>query len=127
MDAATFRQTFPEFADTVEYPGAQIAFWIATGSKFLNAERFADIYDFALQLYTAHHLTIAKRNQLSAQAGGAPGTLNGPVASKTVDKVSVSYDTSAVTLADAGFWNATGYGVQFFQLVRMFGAGGIQL
>jgi hypothetical protein len=39
--------------------------------------------------------------------------------------VSVSYDTAAVTLTDAGHWNATTYGIQFWQLQQMAGAGGI--
>lgn len=127
MDAPTFRQSFPEFTDTVEYPTAQVEFWLSVGGKLLNAERWADMLDYALSLYTAHQLTIAKRNQQAAEVGGAPGTLNGPVASKSVDKVSVSYDTGATTLANAGYWNATGYGVQLYQMILMFGAGGIQL
>ncbi|ECC3368559.1 TPA: DUF4054 domain-containing protein, partial [Escherichia coli] len=47
--------------------------------------------------------------------------------SKSVDKVSVSYDTSATLNPDAGFWNNTRYGAEFYQLITMFGAGGRQL
>lgn len=43
------------------------------------------------------------------------------------DKVSVSYDTSATLNPDAGFWNNTRYGAEFYQLITMFGAGGRQL
>ncbi|ECY4647086.1 DUF4054 domain-containing protein, partial [Escherichia coli] len=45
----------------------------------------------------------------------------------SVDKVSVSYDTSATLNPDAGFWNNTRYGAEFYQLITMFGAGGRQL
>ncbi|PSY57320.1 DUF4054 domain-containing protein [Escherichia coli] len=60
-------------------------------------------------------------------AGGPGGSTNGVQSSKSVDKVSVSYDISATLNPDAGFWNNTRYGAEFYQLITMFGAGGRQL
>ena len=127
MDAATFRADFPEFADTTAYPNGQVNFWIAAASKLLNADRWADMLDLGAELFTAHHLTIGKRDQTAAAAGGIPGQVQGIQTSKAVDKVSASYDASAIAYDNAGFWNATSYGMRFFQLARMVGAGGVQL
>lgn len=127
MDISTFRQQFPEFANAATYPDAQVTFWLGLGVKLLNADRWYDLLDQGLALFTAHHLTIQQRDIKAASMGGTPGQAAGVLASKAVDKVSASYDTSAGTYADAGFWNLTSYGVQYWNLLRMVGAGGIQL
>ncbi|MDP3351819.1 MAG: DUF4054 domain-containing protein [Hydrogenophaga sp.] len=124
---ATFRQHFPEFASVVSYPDPQVQFWIDVAGKLLPADRWADLIDDGTELFTAHHLAIGKRDQDAAAIGGTPGAINGPQTSKAVDKVSASYDTGAVTYEGAGFWNATMYGIGFWRLARMIGAGGIQL
>jgi hypothetical protein len=127
MDAATFRTDFPEFADTTLYPDSRVNFYLGLGAKLLPACRWGDLLDFGLELYTAHYLVIATRNQDAAAAGGVPGAVTGVATSKAVDKVSVSYDTTSVLNADAGFWNMTTYGVEFYQLMMTVGAGGVQL
>jgi hypothetical protein len=50
----------------------------------------------------------------------------GMVARKTVDKVSVTYDTASAMEEDAGHWNLTVYGTRFIRLARMVGTGGMQ-
>jgi len=124
MDALTFRQIFPEFITT---PDPAIDFWLNLGKKQLNADRWDDLLNEGLALFTAHHLAIAERDRRTADAGGVPGALQGNVTAKSVDKVSVSYDTSSGTYADAGFWNLTNYGVRYWNLMQMVGAGGIQM
>lgn len=127
MDAATFRQDFPEFSDTTTYPDGSVDFYLALGVKLLPECRWQDLLDYGLELFTAHHLVLSTRDQKAEAAGGMPGAMTGPQSSKAVDKVSVSYDTASATLEDGGFWNLTTYGVRFLQLARMIGAGGIQL
>lgn len=127
MDAATFRQDFPEFADPLAYPDGSVNFYLGLGEMLLPADRWGDTLDYGLELFTAHHLSISSRNEQTAAAGGTPGVVTGPQSSKAVDKVSVSYDTQAVSLTDGGFWNMSSYGVRFLQLARMIGAGGYQL
>lgn len=78
-------------------------------------------------LFVAHHLTLDARDAAAVAAGGVPGELKGPAASKSVDKVSVSYDTKAVTFEDQAFWNLTRFGIQLYNLARLIGAGGVQL
>ncbi|GAA5786134.1 DUF4054 domain-containing protein [Chitiniphilus shinanonensis] len=127
MDAQQFRTGFPEFASTSIYPTATIDFWLGLGEKMLPPDRWCDLLDHGLELFTAHHLALGASNQRAAAVGGVPGQVKGPATSKSVDKVSAGFDSGAVTLTDGGFWNLTTYGIEFLQLARMVGAGGIQL
>lgn len=116
IDAAAFRIAFPEFADAARYTDATVSMQIAIAGKRLNVERWTDLYDHGCGLFVAHAVALAGR-----------GTLAAPQTAKAVDKVSASYDTAAVSLIDGGYWNQTSYGVQFLQLARLVGMGGIQL
>lgn len=127
MDVAKFRQDFPEFASDTVYPDAQVTFFGDLGEALLPVCRWGTIWPYGVELFTAHHLALAARDQKAAAAGGAPGAVSGPMTAKAVDKVSASYDTAAVTLEDGAFWNATTYGIQLLYYARMFGAGGVQL
>lgn len=126
-DVATFREDFPEFTDDVKFPDARIEFWLSIAGIMLNATRWDTLLDHGTELFIAHHLTMDLANQRAADTGGNIGQTMGPLASKSVDKVAASYTTGAVTLENAGHWNLTTYGLQFYQLLRMVGAGGIQL
>ena len=125
MDRPTFRQVFAEFASEGDYPNTVVDFWFAQARIQLDAERWADLLDQGLALYTAHKLALA-RATAKAGAKGVPGG-GVLVSSKSIDKLSVGYDTGATTIDGAGNWNATQYGVQFWQLARMVGIGGLQL
>lgn len=127
MDAATFRQDFPEFADPQVYPDPQVAFYIRVAEKLLPECRWGEMLPYAIELFVAHHLAIGRQNEQAASVGATPGAVKGPATSKAVDKVSVSYDAGSVALDDGGFWNLTTYGIRFLQLARLFGAGGVQL
>ena len=127
MTPATFRANFPEFSCTQDYPDSTIEFWFTVADGLLNPERWANLYEYGTQLIVAHHLAIASRDQQAAHSGGIPGTVQGVQSSKSVDKVSVSYDTKAVTNENEAFWNMTTYGIRLSHLSRMVGAGGVQL
>ncbi|CAJ0895973.1 hypothetical protein R77569_04551 [Ralstonia mannitolilytica] len=127
MTPADFRTIFPEFTDPAKYTDASIEFWMGIAASLVNPDRWGVLTDQGIALVTAHHLVLAQRDQATAAVGGAPGEVKGPTASKSVDKVSVSYDTGAVALSDAGFWNLTTYGVRFMTIARAMGAGGMQL
>lgn len=127
MDVSQFRQAFPEFDDKTQYPDALVQFWMSVAVPLVNAERWGELTDLGGALITAHHLALAVKDQKVAAIGGAPGQVTGPQSSKGVDKVSVSYDTGAVAMNDGGFWNATMYGIRYLNLVRIMGAGGVQL
>lgn len=126
MDAATFRANFPEFPGFQTFTDARIAFWLGIGAKMLSADVWGDQLDFGLQLFAAHHLTLSAQAAKVSAVGGIPGVTSGAVSGKTVDKVSVTYDTSVGIVPDAGHWNLSVYGVQFIQLARMIGAQGVR-
>lgn len=124
----SFRSNLTEFASTAIYPDTMVSYWLGIGVKMLRPERWGDLLDHGLELFTAHHIALARQAVESAAAGGVPGSNTGVVTSEAVDKVSVSYDAGSTTLGTgAGHWNATIYGVQFLQLTRMAGSGGWQL
>ena len=122
-----FRADFPEFVSTTMYPNSGIQFWLNFAYKMINAERFGDQLDVGAELFTAHFIVLEANAALTSVNGGIPGQSGGVLASKSVDKVSVSYDTGAGTEQGAGHWNLTNYGTRFKWMINMFGAGGLQL
>ena len=129
FDKAAFRAAFPEFADTARYPDAMLDFWAGIGERlmFPQQHRWDTVYDYGLQLFVAHNITIASQNVKAGAAGGVPGGVSGPTTSKSVGSVSVSYDTASSIEPSAGHWNLTTYGKMLIHLARMIGAGGIQV
>lgn len=129
VTVADFIAAYPEFYDGPDPQPATgiVQGWIDFAILMLPADRWGAALDRGVMLYVAHHLALQVRDQRAGRTGGGAGQMSGPVASKAVDKVSVSYDTGAATIEGAGDFNLTTYGVQFSRLARMFGAGGIQL
>ena len=115
-----FRRDFPQFADTTKYPDAVIEFR-------LNLAAMGNMFPYLAELFVAHYMVLNAADTAAGALGGAGGATSGVVASKSVDKVSVSYDNSTTLNADAGFWNFSRYGAEFWQLLMLFGYGGIQL
>lgn len=124
---AQFRADFPQFADTTRFPPAQIAFRLTLADNLLDETVFDTMFPYVVELYVAHYLTLFAADMRASALGGGGGSNSGVVSSKSVDKVSVSYDSSATLNPDAGFWNNTRYGSEFYSLLMMFGAGGRQL
>ncbi len=127
MDNSAFRSSFPEFSDTSIYTDGQLNFYGGMATKLLNADRWSDMLEEATQLFVAHHLALAEREKRTADAGGVAGKVVGQQTSKTADKLSASYDTAAVSIENAGYWNATSYGIRLYQMAQWFGAGGVQI
>ena len=124
---ADFRSSFPEFSDTSAYPDSQLDFWSSIAENQLISTVWGNIWAKAVMLYVAHEITLSAQNKVSATIGGPPGQSGGVAASKTVGSVSVSYDQNTTREKDAGFWNLTNYGTQLFRLMKLYGAGCIQL
>jgi hypothetical protein len=53
--------------------------------------------------------------------------ITGVINSKSVDKVSIGYDTAGGIEAGAGHWNLTIYGTRLIKLIKMVGAGPVQV
>lgn len=124
---AQLRADFPEFASTSTYPASQVNYWLTLAYSMLNAGRWGRQLDFGVAMFVAHNLVLEARAQYEAANGGVPGGQVGALSSKSVDKVSISYDVSAGIETGAGHWNLSIYGTRFIRLARMFGAGPIQL
>jgi len=122
-----FRADYPEFSSTSVYPNAQLQYWLTLAPLLMNADRWGALMDMGTELFMAHHITLEAKAMAEAKNGGIPGITTGPVSSKSADKVSISYDVGSSIVPDAGHWNLTIYGTRFIQLLRMFGAGPIQL
>lgn len=127
IDAAQFRADFPAFADTTVYPDTAFDFWYAIALRLMNAQLWAGLLNVGSELFVAHQLALEARAEAAAAAGGIPGESVGPLNSKSVDKVSMGYDTSAGIEPDAGHWNLTIYGTRYIRLVRMIGMGCVQI
>ena len=141
INAAQLRADYPEFADTDAYPDSGINYWLNLAGLLLNGARWgvsaADpwpdpapalaLYDVATELFVAHNITIEKKAADAAAIGAVPGESTGMVSGKSVAGVSISYDTAAAMEAGAGHWNLTVYGTRFAKLMRMAGAGPIQV
>ncbi len=138
VTATSFRIDFPEFRSIPDYPTSVINYYLTLAGFLLNAQRFGGtvpsvsnppscMYDMAMELFVAHHVAIEKQAMNAAAGGGVPGVTTGPITAKGVGPVSVSYASGDVIDATAGFWNQTMYGLRFWRLIMMFGAGPIQV
>lgn len=128
VSPAGFRAVFPEFASTTIYPDTQVQFWLTLAGKMLIVCRWGDVLEEGTYLYAAHNLYLQPRVSGSLTDPGPAGAAGGGMVSqKSVDKVSISYDTASVAVEGGGDWNATSYGRRFYQLMMLIGAGAIQL
>jgi hypothetical protein len=127
LDIPKFRTQFPEFADSVKYPTQMIEFWAGLAEAQVRQSVWKTQWTMGVSLYTAHEITIAAQAALTGKLGGTPGTFGGIANTKTVGSVTVGYDSQSTSEKDAGWYNKTTYGQQFYRLARLFGAGGIQL
>lgn len=124
---AQFRGDFPEFADTAAYPNSQVQMYLNLAELRLDQARWDALWQYGVELYTAHSLALAKQRAAAIAAGGVPGGTAGVVTSESVGGVSYSSDVSIVTTPGAGTYNLTSYGSEYWQLVLQIGIGGIQL
>lgn len=122
-----FRESMPMFADEQKFPSAQFNFYLKIAVRLLPASRWGDLQDDGYTFFVAHYLTLLNRSMLAAEIGGDVGKVAGNETSKSVDGVSKSMEVSSVLITDAGHWNQTTFGVQFYQLAMLIGAGGLQL
>lgn len=127
IDESSFRLNMPMFANVDDYPSTQFEYYLRLGVKLLPERRWDDLLDDGLTFFVAHYLVLNQRAMLAADIGADPGKVAGNETSKSVDGVSKSMDVSSISLEDGGHWNQTTFGIQFLQLARMVGAGGVQL
>jgi hypothetical protein len=114
-DINQFLLDFPQFADVNEYSQDTILFWDSYSSLFFNVIRWGRFYLTGRALLLAHNLTLSKQE----------GRVKGLLTDKSVDSVSGSFDVSQLTIENAASYNSTVYGIQYYKLVQIIGAGPI--
>ncbi len=124
MDIAQFRLDFTQFADEDVYTDSMCTYWSNQAERLHAEDRFGDMYNDVIELYTAHCITLQAGEIATANQGGFPAGMSGAVTSKKVGDVSVNYDSQYSFENNAGWFNSTMYGRQYLQLARMFGKGG---
>ena len=91
-----FRRDFPQFADPAKYPEAQIQFRLNLADELLSENVTGKkLFPYFAGLFVAHYMTLWAADSRAMLAGGSGGSTNGVQSSKSVDKVSVSYDKGA--------------------------------
>lgn len=125
ISTVDFRRKFPEFINQENYPGPVVEMWLDVATRLLPAERWTTVLDVGVYLFTAHNLAMETKAMNDAAHGKAPGNSSGPISSKSIGSVSVSYDTGAGLEVNSGHWNDTQYGRRFIRLAKMMGAGPI--
>ena len=121
-DYSLFVTVFPEFS-SASTPA--ISFWLAQAPLQLNSRMFGANFDLASMLFVAHNLALGLQEEKTASKGGTPGDALGPVSSKSVGGVSISYDAAGIAIPGAGAWNATSYGQRLYKMMQAAACGGI--
>ncbi|GHV49906.1 hypothetical protein FACS1894216_01130 [Synergistales bacterium] len=126
MTPDEFREIFPVFADPEKFSGARIEYWLSLGETMIDKARWGPVYSHGIALFAAHNLAL----ELNLSKGGGYGVGGGgPVTSgsKTVGSVSKSESYSTAAYNNAGSYAGTEWGRQLWDLVKQFGAGGMQV
>jgi hypothetical protein len=126
MTPAEFREIFPVFADPEKFTDARIQYWLTLGEMQIAAARWGKLFRHGVALYAAHNLSL----ELGIANGGTYGKGGGgPVtgASKTVGSVSKTESYSTLSYEGSGSYSETEFGRQLWDLIKQFGAGGMQV
>lgn len=132
----SFRVDFSEFASLVAYTDSSINYWLNMATLLINpcllggptvavSNPPATLYDIAVELFAAHNLVLERPAQLTAANNGVPGVTTGPISSKRVGPVSISYDVGVGVDPEDGQYNLTIYGTRFINLYKLAGAPGM--
>jgi hypothetical protein len=101
-----------------------INLWANVAPSLIDAIQWGDLFGIGQELFIAHMLTLDGMANAEAARGGLVGYARGALASEGGDKVSVSYQGSAM-MEGAGHWNMTLFGIRYWQLMRLVGTGAI--
>jgi len=123
-----FRAAFPQFTEEL-FADGRVGFYLRLAEKQLDRERWDDWWIDGCFLHAAHHLTLEREANKAKDGTGGIAAAAGPVigSSKTVGGVSKSENragAAATANLNAGHWNDTIYGKQYWQMAQIVGAGG---
>lgn len=114
LTAEDFRQALPEFSDTTKYSNDFVNAKIEQSFCFISENNIGVLRDrcrkYAVELMTAHLITLADRILQNNSAGGI-------VASTSIDSISVSLVAPQNKSAFDYWLNQTAYGQQLLALL----------
>lgn len=112
VDYESFVIRYPEFC---AIPVKRVQIFINDAEQDVSTIKFDELTrDRIVSALSAHYLALSQQT-----AGGNSGSI-GNVASKTVDKVSVTYATpdANVSKGSNAYYNSTKYGQEYLSLLR---------
>ena len=112
IDPASFKIRFPEF---VSVDDARIQLFIDDAIVILNESYWGEKYDLGLYYLVAHYLILGD----TTEAGSSSSI--GPVSSKSVDGVSISYAQFTPTNEADALLFSTVYGQRYLALRKTLG------
>lgn len=106
--------------------------FIEIANNIVSYPRWHNLWKEGMRLVVAHYATLFLQGPtygMSASEIVNAGKVQGSVTSKSVGGVSVSMDNSSAIsdLNGWGAWKLTVYGVQFAQLAKLVGKGGMYI
>jgi hypothetical protein len=125
LTVATFREHRPEFANDTTYPDSVVQLYLDTGSVMMTQYMWGGMRLLGVELFACHMLAL--QQYATRSMTGIPGAGVGVPTSKSVSKVSVSYDVTLSSMEGGGPWNLTIYGQQWLWLVQLVGTGGFEV
>ena len=125
-DPPTFRSHFPAFEDVAKFPDPQVQFFIDMSTVMVSPMIWCQMTQMGVELLTAHFLTLQQYMMSGGVAGGVPGMSTGIASSKSVSKVSISYDQTMGSMEGWGPFNYTIYGRQYAWYAQLVGTGGYE-
>jgi hypothetical protein len=125
VTVTSFREALPAFASLSDFPDPLVTFWLNIANLRHNAERWGDLLDFGVQLFTAHNLSLDLNARKAAASGQGAGQVVGALSSISAKGVSWTRDTGISANPGDGHWNLTIYGQQWIEMAKMMGAGGL--
>jgi len=116
----TFKTRYPEFSTIAD---ARVSFFIADAELEIDPDRWGTWYDRGVAALAAHFLAISKK---TAASGGALGSL-GPVSSRSIGDVSVSFGSASGTVSGLSddYYKASPYGQEYLRLMSLIGIGAV--
>jgi hypothetical protein len=125
LDPLTFRQSFPAFANPVQYTDATLGIWFGMATTIISDIDYGFLNGTARQ--NALYLVTAHIMQLGINAAGNDGASPGFITEAQVDKVRVQVQPPPVK-SQLGWWfNQTAYGAQLWAMLQLAAVGGMYI
>jgi hypothetical protein len=78
VTAASFKAAFPAFTSDTDYPIPMLTYQLSLAVKLHNADRWGELLDDGIMLWTAHMITLEQQSSAAAAAGQSAGAIAGP-------------------------------------------------